>query len=89
MTSLHRGEANGFAGVNEALAATGNRKVDSQSIFSDWTLSVALDGLVDDGFKILGSVKEKTVSVPTLHTTLLWSSPQAYASPGAPSNGSD
>jgi len=89
MTSLHRGEANGFAGVDEALAATGNRKVDSQSIFSDWTLSVALDGLVDDGFNILGSVKEKTVSVPTLHTTLLWSSPQAYASPGAPSNGSD
>ncbi len=89
MTSLHRGEANGFAGVDEALAATGNRKVDSQSIFSDWTLAVALDGLVDDGFNILGSVKEKTVSVPTLHTTVLWSTPQAYASPGAPSNGSD
>jgi len=85
MTSLHRGEANGFSGVDEALAATGNKKVGSQSIFSDWTLSVALDGLVDDGYNILGSVKEKSVTVPTLDTTVLWSSPQAYASPGAPS----
>ena len=92
MSSLHRGEANGFAAVDEALAATGNKKkkkVNSQSIFYDWTLSVALDGLVDDGYKISGPVKEKSVTVPTLDTTVLWSSPQAYASPGAPSNGSD
>ena len=86
---LHRGDANGFAAVDEALGATGNGKADSQSIFSDWTLAVALDGLVDDGYNILGPVKEKSVTVPTLDTTVLWSSPQAYASPGAPSNGSD
>jgi hypothetical protein len=89
MSSLHRADANGFGGVDEALDATGNGKADSQSIFSDWTLAVALDGLVDDGYKILGPVKEKTVSVPTLDTTVLWSSPHAYSTPGAPSNGSD
>jgi hypothetical protein len=89
MSSLHRGDANGFGGVDEALAASGDGKADAQSIFSDWTLAVALDGLVDDGYKILGPVSESTVSVPTLDTTVLWSSPHAYSSPGAPSNGSD
>ena len=89
MTALHRGEANGFDGVDEALAATNHGKDDSQSIFDDWTLAVALDGLIDDGYKTLGSAKEKSFTVPTLDSTILWSTPNAYSTPGAPSNGSD
>ena len=58
MSSLHRGDANGFGGVDEALAATGQTKATAASIFTDWTLAVALDGLVDDGHNILGSLKE-------------------------------
>ena len=89
MSALHRGDANGFDGVDEALAATGNGKADAQSIFDDWTLSVALDGLIDDGYKTLGSAKEKSFTVPTLDTTIRWASANAYSTPGAPSNGSD
>ena len=89
MSALHRGDENGFAGVNEALAATGNGKADAQSIFDDWTLAVALDGLIDDGYKTLGSTKEQRYTVPTLDTTIHWATENAYASPGAPSNGSD
>ena len=89
MSALHRGDANGFDGVDEALAATGNGKADAQSIFDDWTLSVALDGLIDDGYKTLGSANEKSFTVPTLDTTIRWASVNAYSTPGAPSNGSD
>jgi Immune inhibitor A peptidase M6 len=89
MSSLHRGEANGFAGVDEALAATGQRKANALAIFDDWTLAVALDGLIDDGYKTLGSAKEKSFTVPTLHSTIYWATPNAYSSPGAPPNGSD
>jgi hypothetical protein len=93
MTSLHRGDANGFAGVDEALRGTGHRgrheKATAESIFTDWTLAVALDGLVDDRYRIDGRVKERDVRIPTLHSTLLWTTPEAYSSPGAPSNGSD
>jgi hypothetical protein len=89
MSALHRGDANGFAGVDEALAATGNKKVDSQSIFDDWTLAVGLDGLIDDGYKTLGSAKETKFAIPTLHASILWNNPHAYSTPGAPSNGSD
>ena len=89
MSALHRGDANGFGGVDEALAATGHGKTNAQSIFDDWTLAVALDGLIDDGYKTLGSAKETSFTVPTIDTTILWSTPNAYSTPGAPSNGSD
>jgi hypothetical protein len=50
---------------------------------------VALDGLIDDGAKTKGTVKEKDVTAPTLDATINWDNPQAYDSPGAPSNGAD
>ncbi len=89
MSALHRGDANGFSGVTEALGTEGVRKTDVQSIFYDWTIMVAIDGLLDDGYKTVGSAKESSFSVPTLDATILWSNPHAYSSPGAPPNGSD
>ena len=89
MSALHRDDANSFAGLAGALASAGQRKVSPLDVFDDWTLAVALDGLVDTGYNILGSLKERTVQVPTLHSTILWTNPDAYSSPGAPSNGSD
>jgi hypothetical protein len=103
MTALHRGDANGFAGVDEALVTLhgGSRirrgeyrdgrfqKTSSQSIFTDWTLAMAVDGLLDQGARIEGRVRERNLQIPTLHSTILWSNPEAYSSPGAPSNGSD
>jgi hypothetical protein len=50
---------------------------------------VALDGLIDDGAKIKGNPKEKKVTAPTLDATINWDNPDAYDSPGAPSNGAD
>ena len=98
MTSLHRGDANGFAGLQEALDGNDLRsgkgrhqrgKTKSADVLHDWSLMVALDGLVDDGARLSGSVRPKNVSAPTLDATINWDTPDAYSTPGAPSNGAD
>ena len=91
MTSLHRGDANGLAGLQEALDARSphKRKVVAEDVVHDWALMVALDGWIDDGARLNGRVQERDVTTPTLHATINFDTPEAYASPGAPSNGSD
>ena len=98
MTSLHRGDANGFAGLQEALDGADGRsgkgnhargKTEAADVLHDWSLMVALDGLVDDGARINGSTREKDVTAPTLDATINWDAPDAYSSSGAPSNGAD
>ena len=62
----------------------------AQDVLHDWALMVALDGLVDDNYRLQGhGVKEKDVTVDTLDATVNWDNPHAYSSPGAPSNGAD
>ncbi len=89
MSALHDDDGNGFAGLQDVLDNTGHRKVESSEVLHDWSLMVALDGLIDDGAKIKGNPKEKTVTAPTLDATINWDNPDAYDSPGAPSNGAD
>jgi hypothetical protein len=91
MTSLHRGDANGLAGLQEALdARKKHNKVMSQDVLHDWSLMAALDGLIDDKFHLDGhGVDKKDVTAKTLDATVNWDNPQAYDSPGAPSNGAD
>lgn len=102
VTALHRADANGFAGVDEALASMhggsvvrrGERrddrfkKVSSQSLFTDWTLALAVDDLLDSGARIDGA-KARDVQLPTLHTSISWANPNAYSGTGVPANGSD
>jgi hypothetical protein len=92
MTSLHRGDANGLAGLQEALVAAKQKKTTAQEVLHDWALMVALDGLLDRGVKIIGSgvtAKAKNVTTPTLHAEINWETPHAYDTAGAPSNGAD
>jgi hypothetical protein len=89
MSALHDDDGNGFVGLQDVLNDTGHDKVESSEVLHDWSLMVALDGLIDDGAKIKGNPKEKKVSAPTLHATINWDNPDAYDSPGAPSNGAD
>jgi hypothetical protein len=82
MTALHRGQANGLAGVQEAL---GDR-ADVRDVLHDWAASMALDAALggrgrDDDLRELRA--------PTLDASVNWDSPAAYASPGAAPNGSD
>jgi Immune inhibitor A-like, MAM domain len=89
MSALHRGDANGLVGLQEAIDGLNNRKVTAQEIVHDWTLMVAIDGLIDEGAKLAGFTRERKVTAPTLHATINWDTPHAYDTPGAPSNGSD
>jgi Immune inhibitor A peptidase M6 len=89
MSALHRGDADGLAGLQEALATMPNRKTTAQELLHNWSLMVAVDGLIDDGAKLAGFTRENKVTAPTLHATINWDTPHAYDTPGAPSNGSD
>jgi hypothetical protein len=88
MSSLHRGDANGLPGLQQALGGVSSKLL-SQNVVHDWSLMAALDGLLDAGAKTEGTVKEKDVTTPTLHATINWDTTDAYSTPGAPSNGSD
>jgi hypothetical protein len=89
MSALHRGDADGLAGLQEALTAFGQQKTTSQQVLHDWSLMVALDGLIDDGAMVLGRFKERDLTAPTLDATINWDTPDAYSTTGAPSNGAD
>jgi hypothetical protein len=88
MTALHRGDADGLAGLQEAIAARGVR-ANAMDLLRNWSLMVAVDGLIDDGARILGPYAESLFTAPTLDATINWDTPHAYDTPGAPSNGSD
>ncbi len=90
MTALHRNDGNGFAGLQAVLDQFGVRRQKAIDVFHDWTIMVAVDGLLDDGATInKGGPKAANLSTPGLHATINWDTPEAYSTPGAPSNGSD
>lgn len=89
MSALHRGQGNGYAGLQEALTAFGVKKLTPMDITHQWSLTLALDGLLDSGYKLLGGTNAADVSSTHLSSTINWDNPSAYDSPGAPSNGSD
>jgi hypothetical protein len=87
MSFLHRGQANGLAAVQEALDEFHIRKT-SQQVLHEWSVAVALDGVLDDGAKLKRGAKGK-YRIPTLDATINWDNDDAFESPGAPPNGSD
>ena len=82
MTALHRGQANGLAGVQEALGG----RADARDVLHDWAASVALDDAIRGGGR---DDDLRELRAPTLDTSVNWDSPASYATPGAAPNGSD
>jgi Immune inhibitor A peptidase M6 len=101
MSALHKGDDNGFAGLQAALDALPRTwrghsrghdkhgKVLAQNVLHDWSLMVALDGLLDRGYRLNWPLNRRDLTTKTLDATVNWDNPNAYDSPGAPSNGSD
>jgi hypothetical protein len=105
MTSLHRGDANGLAGLQESLDAQAQtvkrrgrhddddeekKKLQARDVLHNWQVMVAVDGLLDSGASISGrKVKKKTLTTPTLNATINWDTNHAYDTAGAPPNGAD
>ncbi len=87
ISQLHREDANGLQGLQNVLDGLPGG-IRSEDVLHDWTLMVALDGLIDDGANVSG-VSPKDITTPTLHATINWDIEEAYATPGAPPNGSD
>jgi hypothetical protein len=88
MTQLHREDANGLAGLQNVLNGV-SRKLDAQQLLHEWSLMVAIDGLIDDGGRVTGHVNDRDVSSNELHGTINWDTPEAYSERGAPPNGAD
>jgi Immune inhibitor A peptidase M6 len=88
MTALHRGDTHGLVQFQDALNAEGTKN-DAMQTVRDWALMVAVDGLIDDGARILGPYEESLFTAPTLDATINWDTEHAFSTPGAPSNGSD
>jgi hypothetical protein len=87
MSSLHRGDANGLPGLEEALGAFGI-DTSARQILHDWAAAVAVDGVLDGGGKVRGG-RSATYQIPTMNATINWDNPESYETPGAPPNGSD
>jgi hypothetical protein len=87
MTSLHREDAIGLAGLDVVLDEFGSRR-DSDDIIHNWAVMVAVDGLLDQGRNVQGG-RRSLYQTPTLNATIDWDNPHAYSTPGAPPNGSD
>jgi hypothetical protein len=88
MSALHRGDANGLPGLQEALSGVSS-KLAAQEVLHNWSTMVAVDGIIDDGGRILGPYRESLFTAPTLDATINWDTPHAYDTAGAPSNGAD
>jgi hypothetical protein len=88
MHALHNSDANGLAGVQDALNGESS-KLTPEELLHNWSTMVAVDGLIDDGARILGPYAENLFTAPTLDATIKWNNPEAFSTPGAPSNGAD
>jgi hypothetical protein len=88
MTALHRGDTHGLAGLQEALNGESSKQT-AEEVLHHWSTMVAVDGLIDDGARILGPYKESLFTAPTLDATIRWETEHAFSTPGAPSNGAD
>ena len=87
MSALHRGEGNGFAGLDEALDAVGVPQP-ALEVVHDWAAMVALDALLDGGTRLVGG-HDRRYTTPTLDAAINWDTTDAYSTSGAPPNGAD
>ena len=84
ITALHRDPDNGLASLRKLVRGAGG----DAAVLHDWAAMVALDGVLDRGFRLTGGQAAR-YQTATLDSSVNWSSPQAYRTPGAPPNGSD
>jgi Immune inhibitor A peptidase M6 len=89
MTSLHNSPGNGLVAVKEALVAVGDRKTTPQDLVHNWALSIAVDGYLDAGAELESKISARKLQTPALNAIANFDVPDAYSTPGAPSNGSD
>jgi hypothetical protein len=80
----HDGNREGHGERGQPLA-----KVTALDLTNIWAVTMATDGLIDNGADIKDDWNPSTYSSSKLFSTINWDNANAYSSPGAPSNGSD
>jgi hypothetical protein len=88
LSELHRDDQQGLVSL-QALLDARHIRASAQTILHQWAAMLALDvPLENRGAPFLGLVRS-WYSTPTLHAAINWDNDDAYATPGAPPNGSD
>jgi hypothetical protein len=85
MTALHREDGNGLGGLRTLLDAEG---ANASDVIHDWAAMVALDQVLDAGAMLHGGTTDD-LQVDALNARVNWRTPNAFATRGAPPNGSD
>ena len=85
ISALHRDPDNGLASLRKLARTVGS---DATELVHDWTAMIALDGVLDRGYRLRGGQAAR-YRTPTLDAGVNWSSGQAFSTPGAPPNGAD
>src|SRR5688572_23277351 len=87
MSRLHNENKNGFAGLQATLDHFGYT-VTTEQVLHNFLASMAVDQQLE-GSKDLVSGDDAALSTATMSARINWDTPQAYSSPGAPTNGAD
>ena len=88
MTDFHNEDVNGLEGLQAVLDKYLTGKT-TRELIHEWAAMVAVDRAIDDGAKLRGAAREADYQADELYAAIHWENPQAYATPGAPPNGSD
>ena len=88
MTALHRENKNGFAGL-QAVMTQFNVPGTPLDLVHDFLASMAVDQQIENGIKTLVHGDATKLNTATMSARINWATPQAYGSPGAPTNGAD
>ena len=87
MSALHTEDVGGLPGLQKVLDDNVTNPPQALDVIHDWLASMALDAAIEDGSVPTGNAA--ALSTDSLRAKINWASPQAYASPGAPTNGGD
>ncbi len=85
LSALHRDPDPGLVSVRKLAAGV---RADAGEIIRSWAAMIALDGVLDKGYKLRGAQPAR-YRTATLAGEVNWASAEAYVKPGAPPNGSD
>jgi hypothetical protein len=89
MSALHTEDAGGLVGLQKVLDDQVTNPPQALDVIHDWLASMALDAAIEDGSDAPTAADAAALSTDSMRAKINWASPQAYASPGAPTNGGD
>ena len=85
---LHNERTNGFTGLRATMTKFGVEG-SPLDLIHDFLASMAVDQQIEDGTKTLVHGDAVKLNTATMSARINWDTPQAYSSPGAPTNGAD